>query len=121
MTEPTVDDHFAGKSAVARETYDRLLAVLETVGPTVEEPKKTSIHLVRSSALAGVEVRNDFLILDIKSDAPIKSLRFPKVEKLSARRFHQKVRLYAPEEVDAELLLWLTKAYALSGRLRPQR
>jgi hypothetical protein len=115
MTEPTVADHFVAKSPVSREIYDRLLAGLETIGPVVEEPKKTSIHLVRVSALAGIEVRKDYLLLNIKSDAPIESPRVPKSERLSARRFHQKVRLSAPSDVDAELLGWLARAYALSG------
>jgi len=114
-TEYTVDDHFAGKSPAVRETYDRLLAALGTIGPVAEEPKKTSIHLVRSSALAGVEVRKDYFLLNIKSDAPIDSPRVTKAERLSARRFHQKVRLASPDEVDAELLGWLAKAYELSA------
>jgi Domain of unknown function (DUF5655) len=58
--EHTVDDHFSGKPPAVREVYDRLLAAVRTVGPVVEEPKKTSIHLVRSSALAGVEVRKEY-------------------------------------------------------------
>jgi Domain of unknown function (DUF5655) len=113
--EHTVDDHFTGKPPAVREVYDRLLAALRTVGPVVEEPKKTSIHLVRSSALAGVEVRKEYILLNIKSDAPIESPRVTKAERLSARRFHQKVKLSSPEEVDAELLGWLTNAYELSG------
>jgi hypothetical protein len=114
MTEYTVDDHFTSKAPAVRETYDRLLSALGTIGPVVEEPKKTSIHLVRSSAFAGVEVRKDYLLLNIKSDAPIDSPRVTKAERLSARRFHQKVKLSSPDEVDAELLRWLAKAYELS-------
>ncbi len=112
--EHTVEDHFAGKPLATREVYDRLLAVLREIGPVVEEAKKTSIHLVRSSALAGVEVRKDYLLLNIKSDHPLESPRIAKSERLSARRFHQKVRLSSPEEVDAELKGWLQGAYDLS-------
>ena len=42
----TVDDHFAGKSPQVRKVYERLLDLLEKIGPVSEEPKKTSIHLV---------------------------------------------------------------------------
>jgi len=113
--EYTVGDHFAGKSPAVRAVYDRLLAALTKIGPVQEEPKKTSIHLVRSSALAGVEVRKDYLLLNLKSDAPIDSRRVTKAEQLSARRFHQKVKLASPAEVDAELEQWLQAAYELSG------
>jgi hypothetical protein len=115
LQEHTVDNHFAGKPPAVREVYDRLLAALRTIGPVREEPKKTSIHLVRSSALAGVEVRRDYLLVNIKSSSPIESPRVTKPERLSARRFHQKVKLSSPEEVDAELQRWLADAYELSG------
>ena len=48
----TIEDHFADKSSTVRSLYDKLLQVLNRFGPIIEEPKKTSIHLVRKSALA---------------------------------------------------------------------
>ena len=113
--EVSVADHFQGKSALVRETYAKLLDVLRTIGPVQEDPKKTSIHLVRSSALAGVEVRRDYLLVNLKSEVPIESPRISKSERLSARRYHQKVKLASPDDVDAELSRWLADAYAISG------
>lgn len=55
--QSTVDDHFAGKDGSVREVYDCILTTVRELGRVHEEPKKTSIHLVRSSALAGVQVR----------------------------------------------------------------
>lgn len=110
----TVDDHFAGNAPAVRAVYDRLLAVLRSIGTVKEEPKKTSIHLVRNSALAGVEVRKSYLLLNIKSDHPIDSPRVGKVAQLSARRFHQKIKLSSPTQVDSELTAWLAHAYDLS-------
>jgi hypothetical protein len=48
MTETnyTVDMLFAGKDAVVRAIYDRLLEALQGLGAFSVEPKKTSIHLV---------------------------------------------------------------------------
>jgi hypothetical protein len=111
-----VEDHFDGKSPAVRETYDRLLAVLGEIGPFEEDPKKTSIHLNRASALAGVEVRREYLLLNLKADHPPESPRVAKLEQLSARRYHFKVQLASPQEVDAELRQWLAEAYALSGK-----
>ena len=42
--------HFEGKSAVVREIYDRLIKVVKGFGPISEEPKKTSIHIVNTTA-----------------------------------------------------------------------
>jgi hypothetical protein len=114
-SEFTVAGHFVGKTPAVREVYHRVIAVLRKIGPVWEEPKKTSIHLVRASALAGVEVRKDYILLNIKTDYRIQSPRVLKGEQLSARRFHQKIRLSSPEEVDRELQQWLKNAYVLSG------
>jgi hypothetical protein len=111
----TVNDHFTGKDPVAREIYDRLLAAVRKFGPVHEEPKKTSIHLSRSSAFAGVQVRKAHLILTIKADRPFDSPRVFKCEQTSASRFHHEVKLSVPDDVDKELIGWLRAGYELSG------
>ena len=113
--EPTVSSHFAGKSPAVRQTYDRLLKTARQFGLTVEEPKKTSIHLVRTTAFAGVATRKDYLILTLKSDHALASPRVFKSEQASARRFHHEVKLASPADIDAELIGWLKEAYALSA------
>ena len=110
----SVDDHFDGKSTVVRDVYDKLMKALRKIGDVREEPKKTSIHLVRASALAGVETRKDYLLLNIKSDHRIKSARVTKWEQVSAGRHHHKVKLDSPRDVDAELCGWLQAAYEIS-------
>jgi hypothetical protein len=42
-------------------TYDALLRVAMRFGPVVQEPKKTSIHLVADTAFAGVATRRNKL------------------------------------------------------------
>lgn len=111
----TVASHFEGKSPVVRKIYDKLLKSLKSYGPIIEEPKKTSIHLVNSTALAGVATRNSYLVLTIKSDRKITSPRIDKTEQVSAKRFHYEVKLTSPAQVDAELMAWLRAAYALSA------
>jgi hypothetical protein len=111
----TVESHFFDKSPVLQQIYDRLLSETCKFGSVIEEPKKTSIHLVNKSAFAGVSTRKTVLMLNVKSDAPIASPRFPEFEKVSASRYHQEIKLSNPSEVDAELLGWLKQAYDLSG------
>jgi uncharacterized protein DUF5655 len=107
--------HFAGKDPIVKAIYGRILAETSKFGKVIEEPKKTSIHLVNRSAFAGVVTRRDALILNIKSAAPIKDARFKKSERVSASRFHQELKLSSPEEVDSALIGWLKAAYDLSG------
>ena len=110
----SVSTHFVNRDPSVRGLYDRLVSLLRTFGPIEEDPKKTSIHLNRKSALAGVEVRKDYLLLNIKSDHPIKSPRIEKAEQISAKRFHHKVRISSDKDFDEELKSWLREAYLLS-------
>ena len=111
----TVKAHFEGKDAVVRQIYNRILKGCQEFGKVIEEPKKTSIHLVRTTAFAGVATRKSAIVLTIKSDLDLDSPRIHKSEQTSARRFHHEVKLTAPADVDTELIAWLKEGYALSG------
>ena len=111
----TVNAHFENRDAVVRQIYDRLLKSARTFGPVVEDPKKTSIHLVNRTAFAGVATRKSAIVLTIKADSDISSPRIHKSEQASARRFHHEVKLTSPADVDSELIGWLKHAYTLSN------
>ena len=113
--EFTIASHFEGKAPVVREIYDRLIKTLKGFGPIIEEPKKTSIHIVHGSALAGVSTRKDALWLNIRTDFKIKSPRIQKSEQISARRFHNELKLTSPNEIDDEVISWLKSAYELGA------
>ena len=110
----TVNHHFENRDAVVRKIYDRLLKYTRAFGPVVEDPKKTSIHLVNRTAFAGIATRKSAIVLTIKADSDISSPRIHRSEQASARRFHHEVKLTSPAEVDSELVGWLKHAYALS-------
>lgn len=112
---PTVAQHFTGKAPAVRATYDRIVAEARKFGPVVEDPKKTSIHLNRRTAFAGIATRSAGLILTLKLAKDIPSARVRKREQVSANRWHLEIPLAAPAEVDAELLAWLRAAYELSA------
>ena len=113
--EFTVREHFEGKDPTVRKTYDKLMEALRRMGPVVEQPKNTSIHLVRKTAFAGVAARKDYLLLTIKSDAKRASARVWKTEQVSPGRFHLEVKLLSPSDVDSELISWLRESYELSA------
>jgi hypothetical protein len=111
----TVRNHFEGKEPVVRQIYDKLLSTVKLFGPVAEDAKKTSIHLVNTTALAGVAIRRGHLILTIKSDRPLSSRRIHKSEQVSARRFHHELKLMSPADIDEELAGWLKIAYVMSA------
>jgi hypothetical protein len=54
MAKTALAAHFARRGPVVREIYDRLVEAAEQFGPVRQDPKKTSIHLARRTAFAGV-------------------------------------------------------------------
>jgi hypothetical protein len=114
-SEFAVNAHFQDKDKVVREIYDRLLSKVGQWGPVIQDPKKTSIHLLNRTAFAGVATRKSAVNLTIKGDHKLSSTRISKTEKVSTNRFHHEVKLTSPAEVDGELVGWLKAAYELSG------
>ena len=98
----------------ARKVYDAILAATAKFGDVKAEEKKTSVHLVAKTGFAGVHPRKGAVILNIRTDAPIKSDRIRKLEKVSAKRFHNEMLIESPAGVDREVVGWLKSAYALS-------
>ncbi len=110
----TVEQHFEGRSAVVREIYDTILAVSREFGPFVEDPKKTSIHLNRKYAFAGIRTMKDALMLTFKTDAEPESDRIARTERASAKRWYAYAKFASPGDIDHEVIGWLRRSYELS-------
>jgi hypothetical protein len=109
----TVASHFAKAAPSVRSTYDAVLEAARRLGSVIEDPKKTSIHLVRDKAFAGVTVRQQSLTLTLKSARAIKSPRIRRAEQASANRWHLEIPLVSPKDVNRELRDWIQAAYEL--------
>ena len=117
---PTLEQHFVGREAVVRVIYEELIRASRAFGPFEQEPKKTSIHLARKSAFAGVATRKDALLLTLKSSGNTADPRVSKHEQASANRWHLEIRLTDPKQVGRKLKSWLKAAYEVSGVARRQ-
>jgi hypothetical protein len=111
----SVDSHFEGKSSRVRDIYDTIVAVSREFGPVTEEAKKTSIHLNRKSAFAGVQTRREYLILTVKSAVDVDHSRIARREHTSANRWHHEIKLHDASDVDNQLIDWLRVSYEMSG------
>jgi hypothetical protein len=111
----TIKEHFENRGPEVKATYAAILKAAKKLGPVKEEANKTSIHLVRKSAFAGVATRKSALILTLKSDSDITNKRIAKREQASAHRWHLEVKLETPKEVDREIFVWLKRAYELAA------
>lgn len=96
------------------KTYAAILKAVAKFGKVRAEEKKTSIHLVAKSGFAGVHLRKNAVLLNIRTNVPIKSKRVKRLEQVSANRFHNEMLVASPKEVDAELIGWLKASYSLA-------
>ena len=113
-----LDVLFARCEPNVRAAYDAVIAACRGLGPVVEEPKKTSVHLVAGSAFAGAHPQKSKLRLNIRLDEALTGPRIRKSERVSAHRFHNEVDLAGPHDVDGELTGWLRRAHGLSAGRR---
>ena len=97
----------------ASKVYQAVLAATAKFGDVKVEEKKTCVHLVAKTAFAGVHPRKGAVLLNIRSDAAIKSDRIRKLEQVSAKRFHNEMLIDTPSGVDREVIGWLRNAYVL--------
>src|SRR6185369_3793347 len=101
MTEmKELDTHFVKRSPEVKATYEKILKAARKLGPVEEQVKKTSIHLVRRTAFAGIATRKTYLILTLKFDSDLKSARIHRREQASTNRWHLEIKLNSPLNVD---------------------
>ena len=110
----SVAPHFANRDPVVAEIYERLLAKARSFGPVAEDPKKTSIHLIHSTAFAGIATQKHAVILTLRLTHDVRSPRVRRHEQASAKRWHLEFKLEQPSDIDAELAVWLREAYDLT-------
>ena len=95
----TIAYHFTNKDPIVKEILHTILNTVKDLGPVKEEAKKTSLHLVKKSAFAGIATRKSYLILTVKSKTDLKSNRIARREQASASRWHLEIRLESPRQL----------------------
>jgi len=105
--------HFEGKAPIVRDIYDRLLETAARFGPVREDPKKTSIHLTRRTAFAGVATQRKAIILTLKSPADVPSDRIMRREQASAKRWYLYLKLTDPKQIDRQVSGWIKRSMDL--------
>jgi len=106
-----LDAHFAGCEPVVREIFDRILAAVDRLGPVAVLAEKTRIALQARMSFAAFTPRrhwlNGHVVLVERLDSP----RFTRIETYSPRNVLHAFRLDRADQVDAEVLDWLARAY----------
>ena len=90
------------------------MSAVEKLGPFKVEEKKTSLHLTHGRAFAGVHPRATGIVLNLVLDSALKHARVHKSEQVSANRYHVEFKVENAADIDAQLVGWIKRAYALT-------
>jgi hypothetical protein len=108
----TLNRHFAGRSEVVREIYDRFLAMFEECGPVTVLPEKTRIAFQVRMSFAQLTVRRDWVVGHLVLARRVEDPVFTKVESFSPSNHAHHFRLDAPEQVKS-LEAYARETYAV--------
>jgi hypothetical protein len=111
----TARDRIEG-DPLSASLYADLIREVDQMGEYEVEQKLTSIHVVHGRAFLGVHPRKGGLLVNIVLDHPLDSARLHRTERVSAARWHHEFLLHSPTDLDAELVGWISAAYALTER-----
>jgi hypothetical protein len=109
----SIDSHFAGKDPVLRALFDGLIRRLDKTGPLRIDAVKTSINLIGRHHFAGIAVRRQYLRVGFLARKPIRSRRIVHSLVLGPNRVEHSVVVHDRDDVDAELVRWLSDARRL--------
>lgn len=110
-----VDRIFARSEPAVRALAAALIERARALPDVTVDPKGASIHLNRKTAFAGLHPRKNALLLNLRTSAPIESGRIRRVEKVSAKRYHNEMLIESAEALDSELMGWIAQAHALAA------
>jgi hypothetical protein len=113
--ETTLEEHFKGKSTAARDLYDRLIEVITSFGPITIEPRKTGIYLVNRTALGGISIHKNHIVVGFKTDNMIEHEIISNSLQISRNRYQYTVKISSPNELEGVVREWLRDAYSVSG------
>ena len=108
-----LDHHFDGKPAAIRALFDRIVAVLNKIGPTRVLPEKTRIAFQVRMSFAQVTPRRHWIDGHVVLARRLESPRFRRIDTISPRNHVHVFRITRTGEIDAEFRSWLVEAYAV--------
>jgi len=109
-----VDSHFLKSNPLVKRTYSKMSnGVLDFEGVEVNPLKNAILFRTKSTFLAA-KPKKDYLEIEFLLGDKTEEFPIYKTFQATKSKFAHFVRLGTPEEVDAQLLDWLRKAWELS-------
>lgn len=110
----TVEEYFATGPEFERPIFEVVRAHLESLGPVLVEPVQVGVFFKRSRTFVELRPKTRWVRLSFILPFPVTSDRVSRRVRISAGRTYHETRLRVPDDVDDEVLAWLTESYLSS-------
>lgn len=114
-------DHFRGKPALLRDTFDAYVAAARRYGPVTVYAQKTRIVMQGRVRFAGAVVRKDRLDATMWLKRRITHSRLVRTESFGHLGYGHHFRLCEPDDVDSSIVKLLGEAYAVGQQVPIRR
>ena len=105
--------HFRGKPPELRALFDRVVEIVESIGPVRVIPEKTRIAFQARMSFAQITPRQRWLDGHVVLARRLESPRFRRIETFSPRNHLHAFRLATTEDLDEEFRAWLVEGYSV--------
>ena len=107
----TLDAYFATALPHERHVFDAVHGFLSTLGPVHVEPVGVGIFLKKPGQVAQLRPATKWVDLTFSISRPVRHRLIVRKPVPHGRFHYHAVRLTGPEDLDDEILGWLTEAY----------
>jgi len=107
----SLDEYFSTGPAWERPIFDVVMAHLDAVGPVHVEPVSVGIFFKRSHTFAELRPMRRWVALYFRLSRPVDHPKIARKIRGNGRRTFYVVNLRGPDDVDDDVLGWLTEAY----------
>jgi hypothetical protein len=107
----SVDDTFRSRPPEQRQIYDAIAAHLKTLGRVHADAVQVGVFLKTDRKLAELRPKSKWLSCNLYLPHAIDDPRVARTIQLSYERYVNEVKLRTVDDVDDQLLEWLTEAF----------
>jgi hypothetical protein len=107
----SLEEYFSTGPERERPIFDAVMAHLATVGPVHVEPVSVGIFLKRDRQFAQLRPTQRWIALSFSLPRPVHHPRITKKVLPYAGRYHHVANIRSAEDIDEQILGWLTEAY----------
>lgn len=107
----TIEKYFATGPTRERPIFEAVMAHLDTIGPVHVEPVSVGIFLKRARSFAQLRPMQRWVALSFSLSRTVRHPLMSRKPISHGGRYHHVVNLTGPEDLDDDILGWLTAAY----------